>query len=318
MRETAASITYNSHESSWREIDCLLPASLRSDRAPLPRESTWNCNGHSIHLDRLGPNESRCHFIVAHGGGGNGRLMLPLLQNLAAAGFSAVAPDLPPYGLSQCAKGHVLTYSDWVKLLAELIREETTRLGRPVALFGASLGGMLAYNAAAALDIPVRCLIVTTLADPRLAKVRRQVAAHPLFLSLLPVLKFFRWTDQIKIPFSRVARMRSIANDPTLARAIKKNRRAAGTPVSMSFIRTMMDSDPATEPEGFTRCPVLLAHPGEDHMTPLSPSLPFFERLAAPKRLVMLDGAGHYPVEEPGRSQLRDAIEGFLGEFSSE
>jgi alpha-beta hydrolase superfamily lysophospholipase len=43
-----------------------------------------------------------------------------------------------------------------------------------------------------------------------------------------------------------------------------------------------------------------LVHPGADHWTPVELSRTFLDRIAAPKRLVILANAGHYPVEEPG------------------
>jgi len=45
-------------------------------------------------------------------------------------------------------------------------------------------------------------------------------------------------------------------------------------------------------------------------------SRPFFDRLKVPKRLVMLDNAGHFPIEEPGVSELRTALLDFLAEGS--
>jgi pimeloyl-ACP methyl ester carboxylesterase len=37
--------------------------------------------------------------------------------------------------------------------------------------------------------------------------------------------------------------------------------------------------------------------------------LRFFDRLAAPKKLVLVEGAGHFPVEAPGAHQLLEAID---------
>ncbi|MFJ9363869.1 hypothetical protein ACIRRA_05525 [Nocardia sp. NPDC101769] len=62
------------------------------------------------------------------------------------------------------------------------------------------------------------------------------------------------------------------------------------------------------EPENFTACPVWLLHPGADRWTPLALSKSFFSRIAAPKHLVVLDDAGHYPVEDPGIRQLTAAL----------
>lgn len=76
----------------------------------------------------------------------------------------------------------------------------------------------------------------------------------------------------------------------------------------LGFLRTYLRSDPGREPEDFTTCPVWLVHPGADRWTPLSLSRAFFDRIAAPKRLIVLDAAGHFPVETPGIHQLANAF----------
>lgn len=55
----------------------------------------------------------------------------------------------------------------------------------------------------------------------------------------------------------------------------------------LRFWRTYLQSSPQVEPEDFTTCPVWLAHPGADRWTPLPLSQAFFDRIAAPKTLVM-------------------------------
>ncbi len=69
---------------------------------------------------------------------------------------------------------------------------------------------------------------------------------------------------------------------------------------------------PALEPEAFDRCPVLLAHPAEDHWTDVRISKPFLDRIAADTSLVMLENCGHFPIEQPGLSQLQQAALEFL------
>ena len=53
--------------------------------------------------------------------------------------------------------------------------------------------------------------------------------------------------------------------------------------------------------------------PAEDRWTPLHLSEPFLLRLSpiVPVNTVMLDRAGHYPLEQPGLSQMVDAIDAF-------
>jgi pimeloyl-ACP methyl ester carboxylesterase len=84
---------------------------------------------------------------------------------------------------------------------------------------------------------------------------------------------------------------------------------AAGGSVPLGFLRSVLDSAPAVEPEDATGPPFVLAHPALDRWTPTEMSLRFFDRLAAPKKLVLLEGTGHFPVEAPGAHQLVEAID---------
>ena len=72
------------------------------------------------------------------------------------------------------------------------------------------------------------------------------------------------------------------------------------------------DTVPAVESEDFTTCPVLLVHPAEDRWTPLRYSKRFLDRVAAPTTAMSLDNACHLPVEEPGLTQIRAAIQTFV------
>jgi alpha-beta hydrolase superfamily lysophospholipase len=81
-----------------------------------------------------------------------------------------------------------------------------------------------------------------------------------------------------------------------------------GNWVPARFLRTFLGASPALEPEQFQVCPVLLAHPGADRMTDIAHSRRFFERLACPKRMVVLEGASHMPTEHPGVEQLEESV----------
>jgi pimeloyl-ACP methyl ester carboxylesterase len=58
-----------------------------------------------------------------------------------------------------------------------------------------------------------------------------------------------------------------------------------------------------------------MVHPGEDRWTPLEISQPFFDRIAAPKELVVLEGAGHFPIEQPGLDQMVGAVGSLIERF---
>jgi len=74
--------------------------------------------------------------------------------------------------------------------------------------------------------------------------------------------------------------------------------------MSLGWMRSFMEWHPDVEPEDFRTGRVLMVHPAEDRWTPLEISKPFFERIAATKQIVMLENAGHFPIEQPGLDQL--------------
>src|SRR5205085_7979755 len=113
-----------------------------------------------------------------------------------------------------------------------------------------------------------------------------------------------------------VINMRGVSNSPELSQVIATDPRAGGSAMPAGFLRTFLASEPLVPPEVFEVCPVLLVHPAADRWTDVAMSRPFFDRLKAPKRLVMLGNAGHFPIEEPGVSELRAALLGFLAERS--
>jgi len=80
----------------------------------------------------------------------------------------------------------------------------------------------------------------------------------------------------------------------------------------MKFLATYTGYQPALEPENFDVCPVLLTQPAQDHWTPLHLSELFLKRVKrVPVKTVMLENAGHYPIEQPGLNQMVTAIHDF-------
>jgi alpha-beta hydrolase superfamily lysophospholipase len=119
--------------------------------------------------------------------------------------------------------------------------------------------------------------------------------------------------DRVPIVMRLTADMGAVANDPQIASAIAKDPHSGGTWMPGRWLRTFLTSSPVVPPEEFDVCPVVLAHPGADRWTDIELSLPFFDRIAkVDKRLVVLENAGHLPVEEPGRTQLADTVLGEL------
>ncbi|XVQ09352.1 alpha/beta hydrolase [Spirillospora sp. CA-255316] len=284
-----------------------LPEDLRPDSRP---RSTWRrWRDLDLHIERVENPDADLRLLVLHGAGGHAGALWPLAGMAADFGVDVLVPDLPGYGRTRVPRPGRVRYPDWVDCVTDLLAAEKAADARPLVLFGASMGGMLAYEAAARTGLAA-AVVATCLLDPRRGDARAVVGRHRSMVSAtLPLLRRLApLTDDLRVPIRLVARMNTIANDPGLVRLVARDRLGGGSRVSLGFIRSYLDSAPATEPEDFTACPVLLVHPAADRWTPVGLSRPFFDRIAAPKRLVLLDGAGHYPVEEPGIRQLADAL----------
>jgi alpha-beta hydrolase superfamily lysophospholipase len=302
------------HDAGWRRYQPHLPARFRLMDTELPREEWWDWEGLGVHLDRYEVSNAPLTVIGLHGGGGYGRLMAPVGVAARRLGFEAVLPDMPGYGLTRVPRRR-FSYETWVACAGDLAVAERERSDRPMIALGGSMGGMLAWHAAAA-GAPLAGVVATTFIDPRdpavLAVLGRARWAGPIgdrALRTLPAL-----TDPLPVPLALVANMGAVANHPAVAALVRRDRLGGGKLVPARFLRTWMHYAPKREPEKF-HLPVLLAHPVDDRWTPIELSERFFARLPGPKRLVNLDECGHFPLEEPGLSQLESELRDFAAKL---
>jgi alpha-beta hydrolase superfamily lysophospholipase len=299
----------------WVAYQPFLPVGLRCEGEQKPVEEDWCWDGHVVHLDRHADDQAPVKLLALHGGGGNGRLLASF--GIAARGIAeTVAPDLPGYGHTRLASPSY-TYEDWVACVEALVDAEVARDGRPVVLFGASMGGMLAYDVAAR-NPSVRGVIATCLLEPRDAQVRRAVVRHPALAPGIPILLALApLLGGLRVPIRWLADVRAIANDPALAEACINDPVGGGNRVPLSFLASWLKSKRPVPPEHFAT-QVLLVHPGADRWTPAHLSRTFLDRVAGPTTYVELENCGHFPVEEPGITAMADAILAFLGQASED
>jgi len=306
-------LSYADHPT-WRLYQSFLGERHRLTASVLPREEIWTWDGLAVHLDRYETEDATAVIVGLHGGGGYGRMLAPIGLVARRLGFDAVLPDLPGYGLSRVSPRRFI-YDTWVACARDLIASESRRTGLPVIALGASMGGMLAYDAAAA-GAPLAGIVATTLIDPQdpivLRALGRKRWVGPLasrMLRLVPVV-----TDPLPIPMAYATNMRAIANNNAVAAIVRSDRLGGGRIVPARFLRTWMDYSSKRDPNEVTS-PVLLAHPGDDRWTPTELSMRFFNTLPGQKRLVVLDKCGHFPIEEPGLMQLETTVQGFVAEI---
>jgi pimeloyl-ACP methyl ester carboxylesterase len=179
---------------------------------------------------------------------------------------------------------------------------------------------MLTYHVAA-LNGKVDGIVGMTFLDQRLQQVRDETARN-LFMSRVggPMTHFTAKTPlrAMRIPMSLASKVHALVNRDDALKVWMSDRTSAGNAMTMAFLDSYMSYRPAVEPEDFAVCPILLTQPAADRWTPLHLSEPFLARIRrVPVRVAMLENAGHYPLEQPGLSQMVDAIDGFYREVTA-
>lgn len=290
-----------------------VPEENRLTEATLPNEYYLPVSDFQIHIDHYKPASPRGRVVLFHGVGGNGRLLsfiaLPLMKN----GLEVICPDMPLYGHTRYFKP--VTYASWVSCGSKIVQHYQSDNSLPTFLFGLSAGGMLAYQIACECN-HIEGLIVTCILDQRNNLVIKSTASNLLFGILAkPLLSAARiFAGNVNIPMKWVVNMKAIANNRKLAALLMRDKKSSGVMVPLSFLYSLLNPIIKVEPENFKDCPVLLVHPGDDHWTDIKLSNLFFERLACNKMTVILDGAGHFPIEGLGLRKMEIACVEFIGQ----
>ncbi len=308
---------YKSYEElkKWHEIMKLLPKHNQIDPNNKPKEVMWNWKDNSIHIDYYKNPEAKIKLITLHGVGGNGRLLSFIAVPLYKHGIEVISPDLPGFGITDIPRKRI-SYAMWIDLINDLINYELEKDDRPIILFGFSAGGMLAYQVACK-NRKVAGLIFTNLLDQRIPQVIKQSAIHPLVATLgKKIMKVFSYIwPTFKLPMKFVANTGKLVNDKEILKLLLSDKHSAGSSVPIELIATLTEAKPEIEPEDFNLCPVLLVHPEKDAWTPIEVSRLFFDKIKCEREITMLKNAGHFPIEQPGLTQLEESSIAFINKI---
>ena len=298
------------NDTIWRQIQEYLPIENRIDDNNAPHEEWIEIGKNQIHIDHYICNDAKGTVVIYHGVGGNGRLLSSIAIPLNKAGYEVICPDLPLYGHTIC--DGKITYSDWLEC-GTLIAKKFQQNEKPLYLFGLSAGGMLAYQISCRLE-NLNGLMLTCLLDQRINKVTKETASNSMMAALgKPLLKIsHHLIGRMKLPMKMVCNMKAIVNNTTLAELLMSDPISSGTKVTLEFLHGMLNPSIETEACDFKKCPVLLVHPEKDCWTDVSLSRLFFDKIQVQKELKLLEGAGHFPIEEKGLKQLEEYCLDFM------
>lgn len=310
------------NQEHWREIQAFLPSEYRLGPDQEPVEQWWPWRGHDVHLDCLRNPAAPARVILLHGVGTNGRQMSTILgAPLARRGLETIAVDLPEYGVSRVAAPARVRYDDWVQLAVDLVESESAGDERPIVLFGLSAGGMLGYQVAA-ISGRVAGVAGTCFLDQSERRVADETALNVVMSRVGgPVVRLAARTplSGLRMPMRVASKMHTLVNDKEALEACLRDPTSAGNAMTMTFLDSYLGYRCPVEPEDFDVCPILLTQPAEDRWTPQYLSDLFLRRISqVPVSTVHLEGAGHYPIEQPGLDQLVDAVGAFTLERATE
>ncbi|NNH70493.1 alpha/beta hydrolase [Nocardia uniformis] len=285
-----------------------LPIAHRGEPIPAPDHTWWSWRGRRVHVARAVDAGAPVRVLAIHGAGGHAGLLWPLTAVARREGVEVMAIDLPLYGDTVEPRPRSVRYRDWVELLTEFVCAETEFDDRPLVLFGASMGGVLAYETAARSGA-VAHVVATCLLDPADPAARRAAARWSLTGGVAPML--LRAVDpifgRVRVPIRWLVDMGNMSLDPKLTRVCATDPKGGGVSVPLGLLADFF-SFGHTAPENFDAAPVTLVHPAADRWTPPELSIRFLRRIPNHTRLVMLENCGHFPIEEPGATQLRDTF----------
>ncbi|WP_305091392.1 alpha/beta hydrolase [Prescottella sp. R16] len=273
-----------------------------------PESTWWAWRGRRVHVARAVRPDAPVRVLGIHGAGAHASALWPFASLAADEDVDVLAPDLPIYGHTVEPDPARVRYRDWIDLLCDLVTQERARDPRPLVLFGASMGGLAAYEVAARTG-DVAAVVATCLLDPADPEARAAAARWGASGRAAPTLlpPTARLAGNLRIPIKWLVRMNRMSNNPALSRLCESDPRGGGVRIPLGFLADWF-TYPHTSPEEFTAAPVTLVHPAADRWTPLQVSLRFLDRIAAPTDAVLLENCGHFPIEEPGLTQLRDAV----------
>lgn len=199
--------------------------------------------------DVVGPEDAPA-VILLHGGGQTRHSWAGAMHKLAARGYHVVNFDARGHGDSEWAPDG--DYSS--EALASDLRAVLATVGRPVALVGASMGGMTSFYAIGSSDHPIADVlvmvdIVLRPADAGVSKIQKFMCANPNgFASLAEA------ADAV----AAYNPDRPRPKDPT--GLLKNLRQREDGRLYWHWDPRMMEADPSAEPPSYSDRLIALSH----------------------------------------------------------
>jgi dipeptidyl aminopeptidase/acylaminoacyl peptidase len=262
--------------------------------------------------DDLAPGERRAGIVLCHGYTGVKDLYLPdNARVLTEAGYVAMTFDYKGWGASEGPRsrlapyGRVADVQAALTFLGTLPEVDPERLG----IYGTSYGGATVVWVGA-VDPRVKCVVsVVGIGDGR--RWMRSVRRPDEFHDLLERAGRDRVKRALEGASELVKREEILLPDrqsAELAAAARRNNPAAVNTIPLEYVDETLEFSPEWIVDRIAPRPVLFITTDNDRLVPPEESIALYARAGEPKKLVVLEGYGHYEVyAEPAFSEVMQA-----------
>lgn len=238
--------------------------------------------------------------VLLHAGVADRTMWRAHLEPLAAAGYRAIAPDLPGFGEAEVAPGEHAPWNDLLETLAALGVDRA-------ALVGNSFGGAVALRVALVAPVAVSALAL--------------ISAPPVELEPSEELRAAWAAEEEALAAGDVdAAVAAVVAAWTLPDAPAELKRRVGEMQRRAFVLQTGAPDPVEAPDPLGRDPEAVARikvpalvaAGERDLTDFQDGAQALARALPAAKHVVIPGAGHLaPLETP--EEFRELLLTFLG-----
>ena len=268
--------------------------------------------GDLYYPESLKPGERRAGIVLCHGYTGVKDIYLPdNARVLNEAGYVAMTFDYKGWGDSEGPRSRLAPYSRVADVQAALTflgtlpEVDPDRLG----IYGTSYGGATVVWVGA-IDPRVKC-VVSVVGIGNGERWMRSVRRPDEFHDLLERSRQDRMKRALDGKSEFVAREEILLPDrqsAELAAAARRNNPAAVSVIPLEYVDETLQFNPEWVVDKIAPRPILFITTDDDRLVPPEESIQLHARAGEPKKLVVLEGYGHYEVYmEPAFSRVMQA-----------
>jgi alpha-beta hydrolase superfamily lysophospholipase len=255
-------------------------------------------NGKEIHIEVYDTGNPLATTIVfSHGIAGYARMMLPFVIPLYEKGYNIIVPDLQGYGYNIGRKGD-FEFKIHVQNLGDTVLYARKNFSGKIILSGASMGGPLAYAAAARFGNvdALACWCLFDFNDPEFIK--KESAMGRWTYIIIFFMKFFRkLIGKFRIRIERIISYENLS-DRKLVELVKQDPYSGMYLSINAAVSLITQSKPDINYDSWM-LPTFIVQPAADTMTPAKYTKKIYRKLGSPlKQYIELEGSIHFPIEK--------------------